>query len=72
MSDLMKDCLVLQYKLEINGVGKLPFVLHADASVCQQFLRKTDVGRVRHLDVKYMLVQESMEKGIFSFEKISY
>ena len=70
MSELMKDCLLLQYNLEMAGFGKLPIVMNTDATVRRQFVHKKGVGRINHCDVRFVWLQDLMEKGAYSNEEV--
>ena len=70
MSELMKDCLLLQFNLEFAGFGKLPIVMNTDATVARAFVHRKGVGRMKHLDVRHMWLQELMSQGAYSARKI--
>ena len=45
MSELLKEATKLtQYKLEFNGMGRLPITLHTDSDVARKFRYKKGVG----------------------------
>ena len=63
MSERLKECLLAQYNLEFIGMGKIPIELLADASVARAFVHRKGVGRMEHLEVRLMRLQEQLEKG---------
>ena len=71
MSELLKDCLLLQFNMQFAGMGKIPIQMYTDASVCRQFVHRRGVGRMKHLDVRHMWLQDMLEKGAYSVKKIS-
>ena len=50
--------MLIQDNLEFVNFGRLPIVLYTDATVERAFAHRTGVGRLKHLDVRYMWVQE--------------
>ena len=39
-SEMLKECLLLQFNLQFAGFGLVPIVLHTDATVCRQFVHR--------------------------------
>ena len=57
MSELLNDCLYIQFCLELCGMGILPIGMLTDASVARQFVHRKGVGRMKHIDIRYMWLQ---------------
>ena len=70
LSELLKNCLFIQYCLHFYGVGKLPICIYTEASVAKQFAHRKGCGRMKHIDVCYMWLQETMEQAQFILRKI--
>jgi hypothetical protein len=70
-SEMLKECLLLQYNLEFAGFGLLKIILYTDATVCRQFAHRVGVGRMKHLDVRYCWLQAEMAKGSYAMKKCS-
>ena len=66
----LKECMLIQYSLEFVGFGKVPIVMYTDATVARAFAHRTGVGRLKHLDVRYMWVQEQLSRGAYALKKI--
>ena len=62
-SEMLKECLLLQYNLQFAGFGLIPIVLHTDATVCRQFVHRGGVGRMKHLDERYCWLQGRWRRG---------
>ena len=56
--------------MEFVGWGKLPIVLNTDATVARQFVHRQGVGRMKHLDLRYMWLQDEAPKNNFKSKKI--
>ena len=69
-SEMLKECLLLQYNLQFAGFGLVPIVLHTDATVCRQFVHRKGVGRMKHLDVRLCWLQEQLAKGAYTMKKV--
>ena len=69
-SEMLKECLLLQYNLQEAGFGLLRIVMHTDATVCRQFVHRKGVGRMKHLETRHMWLQEKLEKNAYSMKKI--
>ena len=61
---------MIQYNLEFVNFGKAPIVMYADATTARAFARRTGVGRLKHLDVRSMWVQEQLAQGNYALKKI--
>ena len=48
----------------------MPFVLYTDATVARAFAHRTGVGRLKHLEVRYMWVQEQLARGTYALKKV--
>ena len=70
LSELLKECLLIQDNLEFVNFGRLPIVLYTDATVARAFAHRTGVGRLKHLDVRYMCVQELFARGTYALKKV--
>ena len=44
--------------------------MKTDASVCHAFANRKGVGRMKHLSVRYMRLQNQLDRGIYSMVKI--
>ena len=69
-SELLKECLAVQNALEFVGFGTLKITLHIDASVARAFIHRRGVGRMKHLDVRFMWLQDLAMKNVFTTKKI--
>ena len=45
--------------------------LKVDATACHAIVSRTGVGRVRHLDVRRLWIQEKAQKGIIRYMRVS-
>ena len=70
LSELLKDCLYIQFCLEFCGMGTLPICMLTDASVARQFVHRKGVGRMKHIDVCYLCMQEAFDKAVYTVKKI--
>ena len=70
MSEVLKDAKLMQYNIELCGMGLLPIVSHADADVAGAFCHKRGVGRIEHLDVRHCWLQEELENGDFEVKRV--
>ena len=71
LSELLKECLLIQDNREFVSFGRLPFVMYTDATVARAFAHRTGVGRLQHLDVRYMLVQEQLARSTYALKKVA-
>ena len=51
-------------------MGKLPIQLLTDATVARQFVHRKGVGRMKHLEVRYMWLQHRLSEGAYGIKKI--
>ena len=63
LSESIKEALLVQFNLEFAGLGLLPIVAHTDATVARQFAHRKGVGRMKHLDIRLMWLQDKLDKG---------
>ena len=64
---------------ELMGMGstaedfgaKEEMMLKVDATACHAIVSRTGVGRVRHLDVRRLWIQEKAQKGIIRYMRVS-
>jgi hypothetical protein len=70
MSELLKDCLYIQFCLELCGMGILPIGMLTDASVARQFVHRKGVGRMKHIDIRYMRLQTAAENMVYILKKL--
>ena len=70
ISEILKDLLLIQFNLEFVGFGRLPIVIYTDASVARQFVHRKGVGRMKHLEVRYLWLQDQLAKGAYTCRKI--
>ena len=70
LSEVLKECLLIQYNLEFVGVGRLPIQLLTDATVARQFVHRKGVGRVKHLEARYVWLQQHLAEGAYAIKKL--
>ena len=70
VSAVLKECLLIQFNLEFVGFGRLPIQLLTDATVAKQFVHRKGVGRMKHLEVRYMWLQQHLAEGAYAIKKI--
>ena len=70
MSEMLKEALLVQFNVEFVGLGRLPIQMHTDASVARSFAHRKGVGRMKHLEVRFMWLQEMQDKGAYALKKV--
>jgi hypothetical protein len=68
--EVLKEAMLLQHTLMFIGLGTLPIEVSVDASVARQFVFKKGVGKMKHLELRQLWLQDLHERGIFSIRKI--
>ena len=69
-SELLKEALGTQTILEFVGFGCLQIQLHTDASAAKSFMHRRGAGRMKHIDIRYMWMQDACDKGAYVPKKV--
>ena len=69
-SELLKEAKGLQHLLEFVGFGTLPIHMSTDATVARNFMHRKGAGRMKHLDIRFMWLQEECANGKFVPKKV--
>ena len=69
-SELAKEALMMQHVLEHIGFGLLPIYIHVDSACCRSFVHRKGVGRMKHIDVRWLRLHSAIREGILNFRKI--
>ena len=69
-SELLKEAKGVQHLMEFVGFGKLPIHLNVDASVARSFMHRRGAGRMKHLDIRHMWLQDECAEGRFVPKKV--
>ena len=69
-SELLKEAKGIQRSLEFVGFGNLPIYMSLDATVARNFMRPKGAGRMNHLDIRFMWLQEERANGKFIPKKV--
>ena len=70
VTEALKEALQMQYSMEFIGFGTLPIDVSVDASVARQFVYKKGVGKMKHLELRHLWLQDLRERGIYSVRKV--
>jgi hypothetical protein len=62
----VKACHYTQLCVDFCGMGTVPICMLTDASVSRQFVYRKGVGRVKHIDVRYMWLQDAIDSPIYT------
>ena len=71
VSKILKETLLVQFNLEFAGMGTLPIQLMTDATVARQVVHRKGVGRMKHLEVRYMWLQRRLSEGAYTSSRRS-
>ena len=69
-SELLKEALGVQFILEFIGFGTLAIHLLTDASAAKAFMHRRGAGRMKHIDIRYMWLQDACDKGAYQPKKL--
>ena len=64
-SELLKEALGVQFILEFIGFGLLPVRYLTDATAAKAFTHRRGAGRVKHIDIGFMWLQDACDKGAY-------
>eukprot|EP00971_Amphidinium_carterae_P350150 6491406-Amphidinium_carterae.1 len=64
------EALLLQQALQFMGI-QLPIVLHTDSTAALGLTKRKGVGRMRHMDLRLLWLQDGIREKMFSIRKVS-
>ena len=70
ISELLKECKLVQFNLEFAGFGTLPIVIRTDADAARAFVHRRGCGRMKHLDVRHCWLQAELKAGGYSCKRV--
>ena len=66
----LKEGLMLQYLLEFVGFGRHRVSLHINSSAARAFAHREGVGRMKHLDARYLWLQQLVPDNVVIVKKV--
>ena len=69
-SELLREAKALQHLLKSVGFGELPIEMLTDAAAAKAFMHRRGAGRMKHMDIRCMWLQEECERGGYIPKKL--